>query len=322
MRIVVFTLFFLLSCSPKNKTHKPVVNVEIDVPNSDFNGISFAQVQPVFQNLCSRCHPSRRAPNWLVYSEAIVYVKNGLLKQNVVDSNAMPLVGSPEATLITDQDRKLISDWIESGAKEFSSDEANPNSSDLNGTNQQPTEILQTTPDQTPIFAQSCIGCHDSHGNQYNFKTGTPNIAGQNSDYINHQLMNYKWYRRIDPNHQMNQMAALLTDQEIVQISDYFSQIFFEKNNIDLDNVEFNLKFESGKSIAENSCNYCHMISEKNYTSNSGLIPNLKGQSQLYLTRQLIFYQNGMRDNNLMKSLVQNLSHKDIESISIYYSNF
>ncbi len=322
MKIVFFILCFMLSCSPKNKTHKPVESYEVAVPSNDSNGISFAQVQPVFQRLCSSCHPSRRAPDWLVYSEVLVYVKNGLLKQNVVYSNEMPLRGSAEAALITGQDRKLISDWIESGAKEFLDVTLSPNPLDLSATGQPQSEILEPTADATPVYAQSCIGCHDSQRNQYNYNSGTPNIAGQNSEYINHQLVNFKWYKRIDPNHQMNQMAALLSDQDIAQVSAYFSKLVFQKDNIDFSDDELKKKFESGKSFAESFCNFCHMKSENNYKSNSGLIPNLRGQSQVYLTQQLIFYQNGMRENNLMESIAQYMTHEEIEAISIYYSSF
>ncbi len=314
MKFFYLALLLLVNCSPNNKTHKPVSVVDVVPAGGVSSGTSFVDVQPVFQKLCSGCHPSRQKPNWQVYSEAMVYVKNGLLHRNVVVARIMPSIGSPEASMTTEADRKLISDWIEGGALEvITANSQNPGSN-----------IVTTTPtllDMTPNFAKSCVGCHDSQGSKLNYSTGTPNIDGQNADYIYHQLMNYKWYKRIDPNHQMNQQAAMLSDDEITQVSNYFSKLILKEKNTDLRNLEIKKIYNLGRSIAQNACVHCHMKLENNYNSISGLIPQLKGQSEIYLLQQLIFYQKGIRENSLMQNIVQGMSNEQIQAVSIYFSN-
>lgn len=49
-------------------------------------------------------------------------------------------------------------------------------------------------------------------------------------------------------------------------------------------------------------------------------VPNLAGQKETYMINALQAYQSGLRNNPLMKSMVQGLSEQDIEDLAAYYS--
>jgi cytochrome c553 len=48
--------------------------------------------------------------------------------------------------------------------------------------------------------------------------------------------------------------------------------------------------------------------------------PNIGGQKQLYLKRQLMSFRSGDRANQIMNAISQTLSDDDIEDLAIYYS--
>lgn len=54
--------------------------------------------------------------------------------------------------------------------------------------------------------------------------------------------------------------------------------------------------------------------------SNVKSYPSLAGKSQEYLARELIAFRDGTRENPLMSSVVKSLSDRDIQALSLYYS--
>lgn len=75
--------------------------------------------------------------------------------------------------------------------------------------------------------------------------------------------------------------------------------------------------FHKGKSIAA-TCAGCH---GSNGFGVSEEFPNLAGQKQLYLIKQLKDYKSGKRKDPTMKSMAVTLSNIDIENVTAYYSN-
>ena len=78
----------------------------------------------------------------------------------------------------------------------------------------------------------------------------------------------------------------------------------------------------AGKKIAETTCVACH-----NPTTGEGLqetYPNLGGQKKTYLISSIKAYKSGQRKGGmsmLMTPMVANLSDKDIENVSAYFSS-
>lgn len=71
------------------------------------------------------------------------------------------------------------------------------------------------------ITAATCIACHGSKGMAANRLW--PNLFGQNQPYLIKQLNDFKSGKRIDP--QMSLMAKNLSDEEIQNVSAYFSSL-------------------------------------------------------------------------------------------------
>ena|ERR1035441_6365485 len=80
-------------------------------------------IQPIFMGNCSRCHnqQSRFVYNWLDYKTA--FAGRWEIRRRVWDSyqgsyykEAMPIANSPESLALTDDERKMIRDWVNSGS--------------------------------------------------------------------------------------------------------------------------------------------------------------------------------------------------------------
>jgi len=92
----------------------------------------------------------------------------------------------------------------------------------------------------------------------------------------------------------------------LLSISPY---IFADSNND-------SLELEQAKKIVTNLCIACHGID-----GNSPLPanPNLSGQHAGYITKQLMQFKNGERDNAVMKGMVANLTEQDMINLGSYF---
>ncbi len=309
---ILFVFLVVTSCSPKNKEHKPVDDNSPTLAPEEI--VDYSQVKPIFAQHCAKCHPSRSAPDWLDYDQALPYIKSGELHRRVVIEKSMPPASDAEAALVTDADRQLIAKWIASGAPEKASD---VKSSSPNG-----SAPIEETLDH-PEYVSACLGCHGKQDPQTYLSTDIPKISGQNRKYLWHQLMNFKWYDRIDPSFQMNQQTASLSDEMIEKIADYFSNVSNapEFNQTPPLNAAEQVLYNRGERIAQVACVQCHRARQEDYSQGQDIIPILNGQSRNYLRSQILSYQKGLRHNNLMESIVAGFTHEDIESIAIYFSH-
>lgn len=66
------------------------------------------------------------------------------------------------------------------------------------------------------------------------------------------------------------------------------------------------------------ACTGCHGI---NGISNNPMWPNLAGQQEGYLVKQLQAFRDGIRDDPLMAPMAKTLSDTDMENLAAYYSN-
>ena len=82
------------------------------------------------------------------------------------------------------------------------------------------------------------------------------------------------------------------------------------------DSNDDSLELEQAKKIVTNLCIACHGID-----GNSPLPanPNLSGQHAGYITKQLMQFKNGERDNAVMKCMVANLTEQDIINLGSYF---
>jgi mono/diheme cytochrome c family protein len=80
-------------------------------------------IMPLFLGKCSRCHNDQSSflPNWLDYKTA--YAHRAEIERRVWDSwkesyykESMPVANCPECRAITEDDRALIKEWVDTGA--------------------------------------------------------------------------------------------------------------------------------------------------------------------------------------------------------------
>jgi len=134
-------------------------------------------IQPIFMRRCSRCHneETRFVYNWLDYRTASV--DRWEIKRRLWDSwrgtyykESMPIANSPEALMITEEERSKIKEWVASGAPR--------------GVAPPPDGVkskVERIEAGRQLFASICAACHQPTGQ------GIPNVfpplAG--SDFLN-----------------------------------------------------------------------------------------------------------------------------------------
>ena len=74
---------------------------------------------------------------------------------------------------------------------------------------------------------------------------------------------------------------------------------------------------KAGRSKAESVCAVCHGLDGLAKIAEA---PNLAGQSENYLIKQLTAFKSGERKNEMMSIVSQSLSDADIENLAAYYS--
>lgn len=79
----------------------------------------------------------------------------------------------------------------------------------------------------------------------------------------------------------------------------------------------FALDMEAGKSKSV-TCVACHGA---NGISSNPIWPNLAGQKEEYLKKQLVAFRDGTRKDPLMSPMASSLSDEDISNISAYFAS-
>ena len=75
--------------------------------------------------------------------------------------------------------------------------------------------------EQGKVKADNCAGCHGLNG--ISLSTEIPNLAGQKQEYLMNQLKSFRAKTRMNPT--MNAMAEDLTDEDIADLTAYFSSL-------------------------------------------------------------------------------------------------
>lgn len=70
----------------------------------------FEEIQPIFEQRCSLCHPGATPDDWTVYAEA--RGKAERVAARVADGSMPP----GNATQMTDEEREMVLIWVEEGA--------------------------------------------------------------------------------------------------------------------------------------------------------------------------------------------------------------
>lgn len=168
--------------------------------------------------------------------------------------------------------------------------------------------------------SQLCQGCHGEEG--ISIEPLAPKLAGQYSDYIVKQVRNYQAGTRT---HQiMNAMAATLTDEELIDIGNYFASRTMMKGDGSVENpVGKNLFLKGDIKRMVIACVNCHGVNGKGLTPKTSAFPVLGGQHRAYIRGQLINFREGVRSNSpgaIMNRIAKSLSDAEIDALAEYVS--
>jgi cytochrome c553 len=163
----------------------------------------------------------------------------------------------------------------------------------------------------------TCAGCHGMDGNSANPEW--PKLAGQHTGYIHKQLKEFKSGDR--SNATMASMVAALSDQDMADISAYYSTQAGSPGSADESLVELGQKIYRGGNPASGvaACIGCHGPSGAG--NPAAKFPSLSGQHAKYVEIQLNLFKKGERANDagqMMRNVAAKMTDEEIRAVSSY----
>lgn len=162
-----------------------------------------------------------------------------------------------------------------------------------------------------------CAGCHGTDGNSVNPEW--PKIAGQHSDYLTKQLINFKDGER--ENALMAGQVAALNEQDMADLGAYYASLDGAPGTADPAKVELGQSIYRAGNAASGvaACIACHSpTGAGNPLAN---FPALSGQHATYTVAQLKAFRAGARANDaaqMMRNVASKMTDAEIESVAQY----
>jgi cytochrome c553 len=153
-----------------------------------------------------------------------------------------------------------------------------------------------------PLSA-ACGGCHGAHG--VSTDPVTPNLAGQDAQYLVDSMKAYRKARRHDG---MQRAVAGLSDKDIENIAAFYA-------------VQKSRAAEKGETLVQElseKCNRCHRADRPSATM---AIPNIRGQDKDYLVMALRAYRDDRRVSSVMHKMSLPYGDAVIESLASFYAS-
>ena len=179
---------------------------------------------------------------------------------------------------------------------------------------------IQGNPQNGEQKISMCIGCHGIPGYQANFPQvyKVPKIAGQGAAYITSALNAYKKGDRRHPS--MHGIAVSLSDQDIADISAYYSTLGKDEN-LKLSDTPSVAEPEVAALIQKGACNSCHGSNFSKPIDPS--YPKIAGQNWDYLFVALKSYKGGLqaswgRNNAIMGGVAKQFTNDELKQIAKY----
>ncbi len=169
----------------------------------------------------------------------------------------------------------------------------------------------------TPAQLGLCQTCHGSDG--YAKQNDWPHLADQSPKYMVKQLQDYKNNARPSP--LMQAYAKLLSDQEMLEISEYYAKQSRHSTKSKSNPRGEQLYLRGDAAIRVPACSACHGPS--GLGNDAAKYPSLAQQNPLYIQQQLLAFKTHKRQNDahsIMQDISGRLSSEDIEALSEYLS--
>lgn len=171
--------------------------------------------------------------------------------------------------------------------------------------------------------APACVTCHGAAG-QGQGAAGFPRLAALNADYFIAQLRSFQVGTRANPI--MGPVAKLLSQSDAQALATYYAAL----PAIDAtgDAAASSSTIAAGETLARYgawkngmpACAQCHGASGHGV---GAAIPQIAGQSVVYLSNQLQAWKAGTRKNDpmgLMHGIALKLSAADVSAVAAYYA--
>jgi cytochrome c553 len=183
------------------------------------------------------------------------------------------------------------------------------------------TGIAQAADDNAArdLIRRECSTCHGPRG--VSVSPMFPNLAGQQSEYLQAQLKAFRDRSRADPHAQayMWGMAAQLTDATIKDIAEYFSsQTPAAGAPANQAEVAAGRKIYDEGIEAQHvpACQSCH----GDKAQGNEAFPRLAGQRRSYLEKQLEAFAANLRANEIMHENSKDLTALQISQVAAFLS--
>ena len=181
--------------------------------------------------------------------------------------------------------------------------------------------------------AQICSNCHgmDGQASRGGNSANSPNITAQRKSFLVSRLEKYRSGKIQHP--QMSLVAKTLSDQDINNVSEWYSRIkvespWFSEDRIasamtgNMGDDQLSPELQAGKLKAIQVCSNCHGVNgQAGSAGNSSVVPNLTAQHKEHLTARLKDYQAGKIKHDQMSFIAKMLTQQDIENVSAWYSS-
>lgn len=162
-----------------------------------------------------------------------------------------------------------------------------------------------------------CAGCHGDDGNAA--APIFPKLAGQHASFLVKQLHDFRSQKRVEPT--MNAMAEPLTDEDILDLSAFYTSKKITSEEGALNKAGESLFKAGNPATGVPSCTGCH--GPKGRGNPSAGFPSLHGQYAAYLEKTLHDFKNGERandSNEMMRQVAKHMSDEEIAAVADYAS--
>jgi cytochrome c553 len=179
--------------------------------------------------------------------------------------------------------------------------------------------------------AAVCAACHGAQG--VAIAPNFPNLAGQSASYLYAQLKEFHDGQRSDP--VMTGQAAALSDADMRNLASYYASLAPKpagRGDGSPRGAQLYLTGDPAQGIPP--CQGCHGpagLGPQPHPSSApqppwATFPHLRGQSGLYLTKELGDFKRGARAGSsnakVMHGVAQTLSDDDVQALSAYLSSW
>ena len=181
-----------------------------------------------------------------------------------------------------------------------------------------------STPAVDPAVAEStathtCQNCHGAHGNSTS--ATFPRLNGQQADYIETQLKNFRSHSRTDPHARayMWGMASQLDDALIAGLAKYYAgqSPTQPQSGGELAAQGKKIYLEGVPAEAIPPCQACH----GEHGEGNAAFPRLAGQHADYLRKQLEAFRSTLRESDVMHANTKDMTNHQIEAVVSYLAN-